>query len=321
MCGNDRETTCVLGLEPMCVCAPLSVRVLSTLFVCGALWAALSLAKGLYALDAFPKGDEPSSAPTHSPTPRVTCDRRSRTLSSPRRGRDSAYRPERAGTLCFRQFGPGLSRGHRVNSGLETLDQAELFVHHLGQRRQTVGRAWGVRHHCVGSSVLVMVHSHHVHGHGILGRRGDDHLLRSSAQVQLGLVLLREDGSRLADVVGASGSPADGSWILLVEDLDAVAIDNEETVANHFRHRDGTVESPVDTVALELVDQVIERHEGVVDGDHFHIQWHGTWAFQYDRSSQCPTVSAWLLETADTCIASVNMSTSSRKARRTHSTM
>ena len=34
-----------------------------------------------------------------------------------------------------------LSRGHRVNSGLETLDQAELFVHHLGQRRQTVGRA------------------------------------------------------------------------------------------------------------------------------------------------------------------------------------
>ena len=42
------------------------------------------------------------------------------------------------------------------------------------------------------------------------------------------------------------------------------------------RHRDGTVESPVDTVALELVDQGIERHEGVVDGDHFHIQWHGT---------------------------------------------
>ena len=34
-----------------------------------------------------------------------------------------------------------LSRGHRVNSGHETLDQAELFVHHLGQRRQTVGRA------------------------------------------------------------------------------------------------------------------------------------------------------------------------------------
>ena len=33
----EKETTCVLGLEPMCVCAPLGVRVLSTLFVCGAL--------------------------------------------------------------------------------------------------------------------------------------------------------------------------------------------------------------------------------------------------------------------------------------------
>ena len=74
-----------------------------------------------------------------------------------------------------------------------------------------------------------MVHSHHVHGNGILGRRGGYHILRSSAQVQLGLVLLREDASRPADAVGASGSPADGSWILLVEDLDAVAIDNEET--------------------------------------------------------------------------------------------
>ena len=35
--SHGSETTCVLGLEPMCVCAPLSVRVLSTLFVCGAL--------------------------------------------------------------------------------------------------------------------------------------------------------------------------------------------------------------------------------------------------------------------------------------------
>ena len=41
--------------------------------------------------------------------------------------------------------------------------------------------------------------------------------------------------------------------------------DNEELVAILFRHRDGAVEMPVDTVALELVDQVIERYEGIVD--------------------------------------------------------
>ena len=34
-----------------------------------------------------------------------------------------------------------LSHGHRVYSGHETLDQAELFVHHLGLRRQTDGLA------------------------------------------------------------------------------------------------------------------------------------------------------------------------------------
>ena len=32
---------------------------------------------------------------------------------------------------------------------MRPLDQAELFVHHLGQRRQAVGRTRGVRHHCV----------------------------------------------------------------------------------------------------------------------------------------------------------------------------
>ena len=70
----------------------------------------------------------------------------------------------------------------------------------------------------------------------------------------VGLVLLREDASRLSDVVGTSGSPADGSWVPLVEDPVAV-----------------TIEPPVDTVVLELVDDVIERHEGVVDGDYLQI--------------------------------------------------
>ena len=77
---------------------------------------------------------------------------------------------------------------------------------------------------------------------------------------------LREDASRLEDVVTTSGSPAGGSWILLVED-----IDNEELLAILLRDRDGAIEPPMVTVVLEFVDHVIERHERVVDGDHFHI--------------------------------------------------
>ena len=51
----------------------------------------------------------------------------------------------------------------------------------------------------------------------------------------IGLVLLREDASQLADVVGASLKPmAAGSF---VED-----IDNEEILAIFFRHRDGAVD-------------------------------------------------------------------------------
>ena len=41
-------------------------------------------------------------------------------------------------------------------------------------------------------------------------------------------------------------------------------IDKEEILAILFRHRDGAVDPPVDTVVLELVDHVIERPEGVV---------------------------------------------------------
>merc|ERR1719284_1993038 len=84
----------------------------------------------------------------------------------------------------------------------------------------------------------------------------------------------------------------------LVEDLDAVAIDNEELLALLLRHRDGAVEPPVDTVVLELVDHVIERHEGVVDGDHFHIgiRRRGT---EYEPSNTTEAVDAQLCRPAN----------------------
>ena len=47
-----------------------------------------------------------------------------------------------------------LSRGHRVNRGHELLDQAELFVHHLGQRCLAAGRARGSTPLCQIQSAL-----------------------------------------------------------------------------------------------------------------------------------------------------------------------
>ena len=71
-------------------------------------------------------------------------------------------------------------------------------------------------------------------------------------------------------------------------------IDNEEILAILFRHRDGAVDPPVDTVVLELVDQVVERPERVVAVRDSQTRL-GTRAFQYDRSHQCPTVPAWFV--------------------------
>ena len=65
--------------------------------------------------------------------------------------------------------------------------------------------------------------------------------------------------------------------------LVAVAFENEELFAILFRHRDGAVEPPVDTVVLVLVDHVIVRDEGVVAHQDSQTR-HGTRAFQYDRS-------------------------------------
>ena len=54
--------------------------------------------------------------------------------------------------------------------------------------------------------------------------------------------------------------PADGSWILLVEDLVAVANANEDLLAILFRQRDGAVEQ-VMAVVLELVFNREARRE------------------------------------------------------------
>ena len=80
-----------------------------------------------------------------------------------------------------------LLRHHRVHSGHETLDTSVCFVHDRG-RSQAIGRALGVGHHGVRSSVFVVTHAHHVHGHCVFGRRRDDRFLRSSSPVQQGLV-------------------------------------------------------------------------------------------------------------------------------------
>jgi hypothetical protein len=85
--------------------------------------------------------------------------------------------------------------------------------------------------------------------------------------VSLSLVLAEEDTSGLANDVRSGLAPWDGSRVLLVEDLDPLAVDNK-VLAVFF---DSSLESAVDGVILKVVDEIVEWHEWVVDGSDLNL--------------------------------------------------
>merc|ERR1740138_739218 len=84
----------------------------------------------------------------------------------------------------------------------------------------------------------------------VLRRSGDDHLLAAPAKVKAGLRLVAENPCGLAHVIRTSLTPRDGSRVLLGEDGDRLAIDDEAALALLHRAR---VHS-VDRVVLQHVD-------------------------------------------------------------------
>lgn len=70
-----------------------------------------------------------------------------------------------------------------------------------------------------------------------------------------------EDTGGLNNVVGADGAPGDGSGVLLTEDGDGLAVDDELTVLG----LDGALEAAVYGIVLEHVGHVVEGDEGAVE--------------------------------------------------------
>mmetsp|Transcript_26439 Transcript_26439/g.66932 ORF Transcript_26439/g.66932 Transcript_26439/m.66932 type:complete len:337 (+) Transcript_26439:417-1427(+) len=157
---------------------------------------------------------------------------------------------------------------HGMHRGHQALDDAEPLVHDLRQGRQAVRGAAGVGDHGVRGLVLLVVHTHDVDGHIVLRGRGDDHLLGTALQMQLGPPPFREDTRGLADVVRSGSAPRDVRRVLLVEDLDLHAIHDQELIAIGLLRRDGSTEPPVHAVVLHHVHHVLEVHEGVVHRLH-----------------------------------------------------
>ena len=96
-----------------------------------------------------------------------------------------------------------LGGGHGMHGGHETLGDAEVVVDDLGQRGKAVRGARGVGDNVL-TSVVCVVNAHDEHGSVILRGRGDDNLLAAvTCHMGGSLLLVGEDTSGLADVMGA----------------------------------------------------------------------------------------------------------------------
>ena len=97
------------------------------------------------------------------------------------------------------------------------------------------------------------------------GIKGEGNSTRG--KMGLGLFLGEVNTGAFENDIGVGLSPLDGLNILFGEDSDLLAVDDDVVAVVS----DIALESAVDGVVLELVDQVVQAHEGVVDSGDFDL--------------------------------------------------
>jgi tRNA(Ile)-lysidine synthetase-like protein len=146
---------------------------------------------------------------------------------------------------------------------------AERVVQDLGERRQAVGRARGVRDDLVLGLQVVVVDAQHDHRVDVtLRRHGQQHLLGAGGDVLHAVVLLGEHARRLDDEVDPVVAPRQLRRIALGEALDRLL---PSTVISPSPAVDGAREASVDAVVLQQVREALAVGEvgAIVDGDDF----------------------------------------------------
>src|SRR5690606_27626761 len=173
--------------------------------------------------------------------------------------------------------GVGVDRGHET-----TLD-ADRVVERLGQRREAVGRAGGVRDDVVRGRVVVgVVDTDDERGVLVLRGRGDDDLLGAGVDVRLGLGRVGEEAGGLDDDVGAELAPREVGRVAFLEGADLLAVGDDGLVFV-ARVRVGYTG---DGVVLEQVG------EGLVVGQVVHADDLDVGARGEDRPVEVPTDTA-----------------------------
>mmetsp|Transcript_17332 Transcript_17332/g.25838 ORF Transcript_17332/g.25838 Transcript_17332/m.25838 type:complete len:267 (+) Transcript_17332:529-1329(+) len=154
-----------------------------------------------------------------------------------------------------------------VDCGHKTLLNSELVVDNLSQGGKAVGSTRRIGDN-IGRTIIVgVVDAHYVH-RGIAGRGRDDDLLGTTLKMRGGLLNCGKDTSRLANVVGTSGTPANLSRITLSEKLDSgLSVNHKAVSINLNSARIHTMHG----IMLELVCCVIDIQERVVHGNNCGI--------------------------------------------------
>jgi len=159
-----------------------------------------------------------------------------------------------------------LRRRHGVHRRHQALGDRVVVVDDLGERREAVGRARGVRHDRL-ACILTLVDAHDEHRR-VARRRRDDDLLGAALLVKRGLLERGEDARRLDDEIGARRAPRDGRGILLVRELDLVAVNGQVAAVGGLDH---AREAAVGRIVLHHILHVLAFNEWVIDGHDLHI--------------------------------------------------
>ena len=160
--------------------------------------------------------------------------------------------------------GEHLVVGIGVDGGHQATDDTDMLVQHLGDRREAVGGAGGVRNHGVRGAQHIVVDAVDHRGVDIVAAwRGDHDLLRAAREVRRGLRLAGEEARTLEHKIDAELAPRELRGVALRQHLDAIAVDHHRVALD----RDRTGELAVRRVVAgqvgvgRRVAEVVDRHD------------------------------------------------------------
>ena len=157
-----------------------------------------------------------------------------------------------------------------MDGGHKALDDAEIIVDDLGQRRQAVRGARSVGHDLDIRGVRIEVNAADEHRRVVLGRAGEHDDLRAGVQMILRLFLGQERAGALEHILDTQLAPGQELRVAVVEQRNALAIDDQSRVLAALAI-DRAVKAAVHGIVLHGIRQLLGRLIRRVDGDDLDI--------------------------------------------------